>query len=320
MNRKQKLLITALFISGLFNLVGVFFFVFYLQTANHLKHVKREKNIIAQNMALIKGQNKVNEILNSDQVIKSTFISHFDGQEDSFAVMPPRSPKPPDGFDLVIYLHGMGSTFLEPFVTPEQEPIAKRICDNNPSIVFASLNYRRAWSWGNDAAISDITQNIREIMQRYPVKRIIIAGTSMGGCTALTYTALAPQDVQAKIIGAVSSEGTGDLARLFKETKDRSIPQALTNAFGGMPDMVPERYAKQSFLPNIDQLKGPMRFAIISATRDTVVPASCQKELVAVLEKRNLPCRLIEINSGHGVLPAEYYAQGLDFVLGKGGS
>ncbi len=317
MIRKKHLVITALIVSALLNLAGVVFFILFLQTASHLKHTKREKNNIMQNMAMLRGQDKVNEILNSEQVIKSTFVSHFDGQEDSFAVLPPRTPKPPEGYDLVIYLHGMGSTFLEPFVAPQSESIAKRVCDSRPTIIFASLNYRRAWSWGNDAAISDISQNIRELMQRYPVNRIILIGTSMGGCTVLTYSALAPDDVKAKIIGAVSSEGAGDLARLFKETKNASIPPALANAFGGRPESVPERYARQSFLSNIEQMRGPMRFAIISATRDTTVPPSFQKELVSVLEKRNLAARLIEVNSAHGIPPADCYLQGLDFVTGK---
>lgn len=315
--RKPNLLITALAVSMLLNLVGLFFFVWFLQTSAHLRHVKREKNVIQQNMALMRGQKNVNDILNSDKVIKSTFVSQFDGQEDSFAVLPPRAPKPISGYDLVIYLHGMGSTFLEPFVCPDSQPIAKTVCDSRPDIIFASLNYRRAWSWGNDAAIADISQNIRELMQRYPVNRIVIVGTSMGGCTALTYTALAPEDIKTKIIGAVSSEGAGDLARLFKETKNNTIPPALINAFGGRPEAVPERYAKQSFLSNIEHLKGEMRFAIISATRDTIVPPSFQKELVSVLEKKNLAARLIEVNSGHGVPPANLYADGLDFVLGK---
>ncbi len=317
MIRTKHLVITALIVSALLNVAGVVFFILFLQTANHLKHTKREKNNMVQNMAMMRGQNQVNEILSSDQVIKSTFVSHFDGQEDSFAVMSPRGLKPAEGFDLVVYLHGMGSTFLEPFVTPQSGSIAKRICDKHPALIFASLNYRRAWSWGNDAAISDISQNIREVMQRYPVNRIILIGTSMGGCTVLTYTALAPDDVKAKIIGAVSSEGAGDLARLFKETKAASIPLVLANAFGGRPESVPERYARQSFFSNIEQMRGPMRFAIISATHDTTVPPSFQKELVSVLEKRHLAVRLIEVNSGHGVPSADYYADGLDFVLGK---
>lgn len=316
---KPRLILIALFVSMLLNLVGIFFFVWFLQTAAHLKHVKREKNLIAQNAALVRGQSKVNEILNTDLVNKSTFVSHFDGQEDSFAVLAPRAPKPEQGFDLIIYLHGMGSTFLEPFVSPDAQPIAKRIGDTHPTIIFSSLNYRRAWSWGNDAALADITQNIRELMQRYPVNRIVIMGTSMGGCTALTYTALAPEDVKAKIVGAVSCEGAGDLALLFKETKNRSIPHALTNAFGGTPEMVPDRYAKQSFLPNIDQLKGQTRFALISATKDTIVPPSFQKELYNALEKRNLETKILEVDSGHGIPPAEFYNEGLDFVLGKQG-
>jgi len=319
MFKNPNLVVTALFISGLLNLVGVFFFVWFLQTANHLKHIKREKNVIAHNLALMKGQNRVNDVLSSDNVVKCTFISHFDGQEDTFAVLPPRAPKPADGYDMVVYLHGMGSTFLEPFVSPESQPVAKGICDSRPDIIFASLNYRRAWSWGNDAAISDISQNIRELIQRYPVNRIVMVGTSMGGCTSLTYTALAPEDVKNKIVGAVSSEGAGDLARLFKETKNASIPNALINAFGGRPEAVPERYAKQSFLSNIDGVKENMRFAVISATRDTIVPPSFQKELVNVLEGRKNAARLLEFNGGHGVPPAHFYLEGLDFVLNKHG-
>lgn len=60
-----------------------------------------------------------------------------------------------------------------------------------------------------------------------------------------------------------------------------------------------------------------MRFAIISATRDAIVPPSFQKELMTVLKNRNLDAHLIEVNSGHGIPPAEYYSEGLDFVLGK---
>lgn len=314
---KSRLLVTALFVSCLLNLVGIFFFVAFLQSSAHLRHVKREKNIIAQNLSLMKGQNRVNDVLNATDVIKTTFVSHFDGQEDSFAVLPPRGVKPPEGFDLIVYLHGMGSTFLEPFVCPESQPIARSICNANPDLIFSSLNYRRAWSWGNDAAISDITQNIREVMQQYPVHRIIMVGTSMGGCTALTYTAIAPDDVKEKIIGAVSVEGSGDLARLFHETKNKSIPTALFNAFGGPPEMVPDRYAKQSFLANIDKLGADTRFAIISANRDTIVPPQFQKELSHVLEKRNNATRFIEINSAHGVPPADVYLEGLKFVLSK---
>ena len=139
----------------------------------------------------------------------------------------------------------------------------------------------------------------------------------MGGCTVLNYTALAPDDVKAKIIGVVSLEGAGDLARLYKETKNASIPPALANAFGGTPELVPERYAKQSFLSNIDQMRGPVRFAIVSATRDSTVPPSFQKDVVEILKKRNLAVRLIEVNSAHGILDADIYVEGLDFVLGK---
>ncbi|MBC8000777.1 MAG: alpha/beta hydrolase [Leptolyngbya sp.] len=312
---KVRILQVALVISLLLNGVGVFFFVWFLQTSNHLRHVKKEKNVIAQNMALMRGQKNVNDVLHSDDVIKSTFISQFDGQEDSFAVLPPTAAKPDAGYDLIVYLHGMGSTFLEPFVCPDAKPIAREITGKRPQLIFSSLNYRRAYSWGTDAAISDITQNIREIMQRYPVNRIVLMGTSMGGCTVLTYSALAPADIKSKLVGVVSSEGAGDLTRLFHETKNASIPPALQNAFGGRPEMVPERYQKQSFIPNIEQVKSDARYAILSATKDTIVPPRFQKDLIELLTKRNMQAHLIEIDSGHGVPPAEFYMQGLEFVL-----
>lgn len=320
MTRKPPLLLIALIVSLVFNLVGVFFFVWFLQTAAHLHHLKREKNILAQSAALLAGQNKVNEILNSDSIVKSTYISHWDGQEDTYAVSPPRAPKPENGFDLVVYLHGMGSTYLEPFVNADSEPIAKRICDSRPTIIFASLSYRGAYSWGNDAAIEDISQNIRELMQKYPVHRIVIMGTSMGGCTALSYTTLAPDDLRGRIAGAVSAEGSGDLAQLFKETDAKSIPNALTGAFGGTPDTVPAYYFKHSFLNNLEKLNEQSRFAIITAKKDTIVAPHFQKDVISVLEKRKIATRLFEVDEGHGTAPADLYAEGLDFVLAKEGN
>jgi predicted esterase len=319
MSRKPQLLLIALAVSVVFNFVGIFFFVWFLQTSAHLRSVKRERNILAQSTALIRGQNKVNQILNSDQVVQSKFVSHADGQEDVFVVVPPRAPKPEKGFDLVIYLHGMGSTFLEPFVSPSSQPIAQRISDTRPTIVFASLNYGRAYSWGNDSAISDVSQNIRELVQRYPINRIVIMGTSMGGCTALSYTTLAPDDLKSKIIGAVSSEGAGDLAQLFSESKAKSIPNAMTNAFGGTPQTNPQQYLKHSFLQNLDRLDRNVRFAILSATRDEIVPTSFQKKIVSTLESRNFPTKLLEVDDGHNTPPADLYLEGLDFVLNNNG-
>lgn len=313
---KVKVLAGLLAFSVILNVAGIIFFIGFLKAQGTIKHVKRERNQIAQNLSVLSGQSRVSEALASDDLVKCQFISHFDGQEDTFAFMPPRNPTAGhDGFDMVVYLHGMGSTFLEPFVCPDKESIAQAATSHNRRLVFLSLNYRRAWSWGNDAAISDISQNIREMMQRYPISRIILMGTSMGGCTALTYCALAPADIKAKICGAVSSEGAGDLALLYEKTGNNMIRPALVNAFGGTPEAVPDRYARQSFLPNLAQLPKTARIALISARRDSIVPPEFQIEIKERLLERDFETRLIEVDAQHGIPPVSCYLDGLEFVL-----
>ncbi|MBX9952881.1 MAG: hypothetical protein K2Y39_27150, partial [Candidatus Obscuribacterales bacterium] len=73
-------------------------------------------------------------------------------------------------------------------------------------------------------------------------------------------------------------------------------------------------------LHNLDNVTGQMRFAIISATKDVIVPPRFQKDVISTLEKRNLAARLFEVDEGHGTAPADLYAQGLDFVMAKPGS
>lgn len=299
----------------LLNVAGIVFFIGFLQARGSLRHVKKERNLIAHNLSLLSGQSRVTTVLNSDDLVKCHFVSHFDGQPDDFAYLPPRNTSSPTGFDMVVYLHGMGSTYLEPFVCPDAQSIAGLIVSRNPNLVFVSLNYRRGWSWGNDAAICDISQNIREVMQRYPINRIVLMGTSMGGSTSLTYCAVAPPDIKAKIAGAVSSEGAGDLARLYSKTGNDAIRPALVNAFGGTPETVPDRYSRQSFLPNLVHLSPGVRVAVISATRDKVVPREFQKEIQSALQERKVQSRLLEVEGGHGVPAADYYLSGLTFVL-----
>ncbi|HEY9784916.1 MAG TPA: alpha/beta fold hydrolase, partial [Candidatus Obscuribacterales bacterium] len=248
---KRHLLLITLVFSLLINAAGIFFFIAFLETRGHLRHVKKERNIATQNLFMMRGQVRTNSVMASDDVIKCTFVSHFDGQVDKFAYLPPSNLKTTGGFKLIVYLHGMGSTFLEPFISPETQSVASEIRNNNPDLVFASVNYRGGVAWISDAAMADISQNIRELMQRYPISKIVMMGTSMGGTISLTYAAIAPPDIKSKIIGVVSSEGAGDLAEVYRLTENQSLKPALANAFGGPPEAVPERYARRSLLPNI---------------------------------------------------------------------
>lgn len=314
---KVGILVSALVLSVLLNAAGIVFFCLYLGQIGHVKTIKRENNQLRNNLTLVRSAGAINDLSTSDRLARRYFISNYDGKEDFFAVSPAMLP-PTTDVTLIVYLHGMGSTYQEPFIFPKDQPIAFAIVDRLPHTVVLSLSYRKQASWGSDAAISDITQNIRELCQQYPVKRIVLMGSSMGGSVALTYAATAPDDVKQKLKGVVSCESAGDLAKLFKLSQEPTVQGAMTAAFGGTPDQAPQIYAARSLLPNINRLQPAVRIAVISATEDKTVPPELQRDLIKALDAQGIKNKLIEIDAQHGSPPADRFLEGLDFVLGKG--
>lgn len=312
---KVKILTGALVVSLLLNVAGLVFFILFLDARHDYRSLRRERNILTHNLNMMRTAAVVDDVQQTERIHRRTFRSHVDGDEDDMAVMPPYLPAPRKDLTLVVYLHGMGSSYLEPFYFPQGDTIADALTRSHPFTVVLSCSYGRQASWGNDKALSDITQNIRQVCQEFPVGKIVIMGTSMGGCTSLLYATVAPEDVRAKIAGVVSVESSGDLGRLFNESSHPALKPAMIAALGGSPETAAETYRKKSFLNNIERFPSGARVAVLSARQDDIVPAHMQKEIVSELEKRRVPVKLIEIDGGHGCPPANFYAEGLDFVL-----
>ncbi|HEY9714011.1 MAG TPA: alpha/beta fold hydrolase [Chroococcales cyanobacterium] len=312
---KFKILIGVLCLSLLANAAGIVFLCLYVGQLKRVKTIKRENYQLRNNLSIVKSAGMITDLATSDRLSRRAFISQFDGEEDAFALCPAVLSGPAREITLIVYLHGMGSTLQEPFLFPKDHPLAFTIVDHKPKTVLLSCSYRKEASWGSDAAVADITQNIREICQQYPVKRIILMGSSMGGCVALTYAATAPQDIKEKLIGVVSCESTGDLAKLFQTTKLPGVQVAMVNAFGGMPDQLPQIYQNKSFIPNIDKLPSGTRIALISAKKDTTVPTQLQHDLIDAMNEHHVANKLIEVDQPHGNPPVEVFMDGLDFVL-----
>lgn len=268
-------------------------------------------------MATFRSGNMMSQALSSDAVQKRTFVSLHDGQIDTYAFQQPSYVPNSLDYTLVVYLHGMGSNYMEPFVTPSEQTVATAVTRDFRNVGLLSCNYRQEASWGSDAATEDIIQNIRQVMQEFPFKTIVVMGTSMGGCVALNFAATAPDDIKKKIIGVVSMESAGDLSALFKQTAHREIQPAMMIAFGGAPQQVPDVYSRKSFLNNIALLPASTRFYVLSAKSDRIVPPNLQKQVVDELKKRSFPVEFEEIDGQHQAPPAKYYAKGLTFVLGK---
>ncbi len=312
---KARILVGALCLSLLVNIAGIFFFVAFLVSRGQNSHLRHERNELARNLTVIRGQGVADETVDgSPRVYRRTFYSQLDGNPDVFGLLPPAAATSMSNVTLVVYLHGMGSSYIEPFVSPADKSVASAITALDPNVVVISPSYRGTASWGSDAAMLDITQNIREVMQEFPIKRIVLMGTSMGGCTVLSYAAEAPKDIRDKLVGIVSVESAGDLASLYKETKVAQVQDAMVQAFKGTPEQNPQAYAFKSVLSNLDKFPTNVHVAIISAKQDNIVPPDLQKQTLDALNARHIPVKLIEVDGGHGCPPGDIYVEGYKFA------
>lgn len=301
--------------SILLNIAGLVFFILFLGQRGNLRSVKREKVQLERQLAIVRSSKVIGDAVLSDKILRRTFSSQVDGQMDNYAFEPPSFIPGNTDYTLVVYLHGMGSNYLEPFVTPIGQPIADAVMQAAPSVGILSCNYRKDAAWGSDAASSDIAQNIRLVMQEFPFKRIVLMGTSMGACVSLNFSATCEQDIRTKIAGIVAMEGAGDLAKLYYDTSNKAIAPSMIMAFGGRPDQIPDVYKRKSFLPNLNQVPAATRFYILGARDDRVVPFRYQEEICHQLEEAKRPFKFEQIDGNHKVPEASFYADGLKYVL-----
>jgi dienelactone hydrolase len=156
------------------------------------------------------------------------------------------------------------------------------------------------------------------VCQQFPVKRIYLIGSSMGGCMALSYSALAPDDIKKQMAGLICIEGAGDLAELYHKTNLDDARRTLRDCFGGAPEQVSVAYAGKSMLPNISGVPGQLRIAIISARQDHTVPPELQDQVFKAFKSQGRPVVLLPVEQDHGWPNIKVVDQALDFVL-KGG-
>ncbi|HEY9716923.1 MAG TPA: alpha/beta fold hydrolase [Trichormus sp.] len=315
MNQRSKRIIFI--ISLVVNVAGVIFFAFYLNTLGHLSSVSMERKQLATTLAYTQTANVVSELSALGKVDKRAFISHFDGNEDVFAVEPIAIPAKTRAVTLFVFFHGMGASCAEPFEKPKNTPLASMILAKDHSYVVLAPNYRAPAGWASDAVISDVTQNIRLLCQQYPVEHIYLIGGSMGGCVSLIYAALAPDDIKSKLDGVVSIEGAGDLAELYHKSTENGVRVALDQSFGGSPERVSMAYAAKKFLygPNISAVPLRTRFALVSAKQDKIVPPEFQDALYKALTEQGRPVTILREDMGHGWPPITTVMNAVDFVL-----
>lgn len=318
---KMKLLVAALVLAIGLDIAGMVFFFLYMGNQSKLKGIKKERDVLTSNINQIGNINafKQGELGERGAPEREYFVAELDGAESLYALSPPMIPQAKEHSYLMIYFHGMGSTYMEPYMAPVDKPIAQALRERLQSAAFLSVDYRGKSSWLNDKALADTNQNVRAVINRYPTEKIIVVGTSMGGASALAYSFLAAPEIKEKIVGVIACEAAGDLAELFATTNSKIVQAGLAEALG-LPEQNKAAYKRHSLFERLKETESKeslkkIRFAVLSASQDDVVPVKMQKDIVSALQENGIAAELISFDEKHGVPPSSQYLKGLEYVM-----
>lgn len=329
---KFKILAVLLFLSLLLNAAGIVFTVLYFDARGDIKKMKKEKSRVEHNMMLA-AQAAANAKYTdehtkqpppspvivkemAERIVVRNFTSLVDGVQDEIGIQEPKAGAN-QATILIVYFHGMGANYMQPFLYPSDVPVARAFESVEPNTCVLSVNYRKESSWGNDLAVADVTQNIRHVMQEMPIHRIVLAGGSMGGCSAMGYAIQAPVDIRDKLIGVISVQGASDLVQLYRTTALEAIRICMREALGGTPDQVAGVYLAKSLNHNLDKVPAHLRFAIVTTDQDTIVPSALQYAIADQLKAKNLKVEQIKLNGNHSPPAWPAYAAAYKFILGR---
>jgi predicted esterase len=208
------------------------------------------------------------------------FVAAHDRSEQRYVIVLPEAFDAAQPHDLLICLHGHGSDRWQ-FVREERgEARAARDIAAKRSMIFISPDYRATSSWMGPSAEADLVQIIGDLKKLYAIRKLVLAGGSMGASGALTFTALHPEMVD----GVVALNG---LANLYEYD---NFQEAIQASFGGAKEAIPNEYKKRS--SEFYSEKFTMPVAITAGGKDAVVPPDSVVRLGKAIQKHNPLVRL----------------------------
>jgi pimeloyl-ACP methyl ester carboxylesterase len=218
--------------------------------------------------------------------IELSFKAQLDGAEQHYLMRLPPGFTESTPHDFLIALHGHGSDRHQYASNAREECRAARDMAAKHGMVLVCPDYRGA-SWMGPAAEADMVQLIGELKQEHKIRKIIMAGASMGGTSVLIFTALHPELID----GVVSENG---IASMMEYDNDfAGISDAIKKSYGGGTNETlaqfrrrsPAEFRKRSpvFVPE----RFTMPVAITVGQKDTVVPPKTTIELAEAIQKTN---------------------------------
>jgi len=200
------------------------------------------------------------------------------GQED-YAILAPS-----DSTTWVVYFHSYGGNALEIFNSPLIHPLW---LDAVKRAGFGLASFDTFGdSWMAPYAADAIHNALSVIKQRYPIKKLIFIGGSMGGSSVLIYSTRYPQDVTA----ALAMCPVSDIGTHYEQSRNHPDPDyymkswPIERHYGASEALRKEAFQLNSVIQNAHKLTMPL--VISHGTGDTWIPVSHSDHLATLLTGR----------------------------------
>lgn len=208
------------------------------------------------------------------------FTATYDGSTQRYVLILPDGFDPARTHDVLVCLHGHGADRWQYVNVVRGETTAARDTARRSGMLFVSPDYRATTSWMGPAAEADMLQILTALKAQYAVGRVLMTGASMGGSSALTFTALHPELVD----GVVALNGLAD------HVSFTNFQEAIAASFGGTKAQVPEEYYKRSALYFPERFTMPL--AVTAGGLDTTVPPQSVMQLAQAVQTDNPRVRI----------------------------
>jgi len=234
-----------------------------------------------------------------------SFTAACDGTTQHYVLMLPKDFESEQPHDVMIALHGHGSDRWQFAKKTRDECQAARDAAAAYDMIFVSPDYRAKTSWMGAKAEADMVQIIDDLKRTYRVERVILCGGSMGGASALTFTALHPDLVD----GVVSMNG------MANHVEYENFQDAIRESFGGTKEEIPKEYKKRSaeYWPE----RFTMPVGITAGAKDESVPPGSVVRLADVLKNMKRDVSLVYREAGGHRTGYEDARRVMDYVIEK---
>lgn len=238
-------------------------------------------------------------------IIERTFVSPWDGSSQTFLERDFRT----DGKgDLAfIFLHGAASHQDQGMTLGIYENAFGRLAKEleRRQALYICPEYRGG-SWMGPAAEADVREILRGLQASGFEGKVILAGGSMGGTSALIFAARHPKLLN----GVLAMCPATDVALMFDK-----FPEQFRVSYGGTPKEVPDVYAERRSRDFVSTL-ACLPIFLIHGAKDTIIEVEHSRILAAKLQEQEACFRYIEMPEGDHDAPVAYsWCKILDWLL-----